>query len=247
MKSLFLLLVLLPLVTPVARAAEVRVLAAASLKQVIAEAARSFETRNPQHRVILSTASSGTLARQIAAGAPADLFLSANPKWMNHLVQKGKVAEGQPVDWASNRLVVVGRGKPLTSLENLKGFDRIAIGSPESTPVGRYARKMLETAGVLDELDSGNRLIMGKDVWQVLLYAEQGAVDAAVIYASDSQLCQKSRVILIPEAGLQPQIVYPIALTVTGQQKDAARDFIASLQQADVSSLLKRYDFQPLF
>lgn len=227
-------------------AAEVRVLAAASLKGVIAEAATVFEDQNPQHKIVISTASSGTLARQIAAGAPADLFLSANPRWMSHLVEKGKVPEGTAVDWASNRLVVIGRGKTLSSLDDLAEFRRIAIGSPESAPVGRYARDMLQKAGLYKELEEGQRLIMAKDVWQALLYAEQGAVDAAILYSSDSLLSKKTSVLLIPEQQLQPKISYPISLTIQGEKKRAAIEFFAFLQSADGAKLLKEYGFIPV-
>lgn len=227
-------------------AAEVRVLAAASLKGVIAEAAAVFEERNPQQKIVISTASSGTLARQIAAGAPTDLFLSANPRWMSHLVEKGKVQEGTAVDWASNQLVVIGRGKALSSLDELAGLARIAIGSPESAPVGRYARDMLQKAGLYKDLEEGQRLVMAKDVWQALLYAEQGVVDAAILYASDSLLSKKATVVLVPDQHLQPKISYPIALTIKGEKKSAANDFFIFLQSAGGTKILKQYGFTPL-
>lgn len=227
-------------------AAEVRVLAAASLKGVIAELATTFEERYSQHRVLISSASSGTLARQIAAGAPADLFLSANPSWMSHLVEKDKVATGQPVDWASNHLVVVGRGEQLSSLDDLKGFSRTAIGSPESAPVGRYARDMLQRAGLYDRLKKNRRFVLGKDVWQILLYAEQGAVNVSILYASDSLLCKKAKVLLVPDERWQPQIRYPITLTKTGREKTAAKDFFNYLLEAGSADILTRYGFRPL-
>lgn len=242
-----LLLLLIFCVLPCSlHAAEVRVLAAASLKGVIADAATAFEERNPGHKIVVSTASSGTLARQIAAGAPADLFLSANPRWMVHLVEKGKVRAGAPVDWAANRLVVIGRGQSLANLEDLLQLKRIAIGSPESAPVGRYAQQMLKAAGIYQDLEAERKLILGKDVWQLLLYAEQGVVDAAILYASDSLLCKKSTPLLTPELKLQPQIRYPIALTIQGDASPAAKDFVVFLQGAEGVKILERYGFQAL-
>ncbi|HKJ04826.1 MAG TPA: molybdate ABC transporter substrate-binding protein [Geopsychrobacteraceae bacterium] len=228
-------------------AAEIRVMGAASLKGVISEVATSFEQSNPEHRIVISTASSGTLARQIAAGAPADLFLSANPRWMSHLVEKEKIGTERPANWASNHLVVIGRDKSISTLDDLTRLKRIAIGSPESAPVGRYARELLQRAGLYQKLEQNQQLVLAKDVWQVLLYAEQGAVDAAILYASDSLLCEKSMRLLVPDAQLQPVIIYPIALTRAGEQKAAARDFFKYLQHTASSDILIRYGFEPLF
>jgi len=228
-------------------AAEVRVMAAASLKGVIRQVATTFEQSNPEHQIVISTASSGTLARQIAAGAPADLFLSANPRWMSHLLEKGKIEPGQPANWASNHLVVIGRDGSISTLDDLTRLKRIAIGSPESAPVGRYARELLQRADLYQELEQNQQLVLAKDVWQVLLYAEQGAVDAAILYASDSLLCERSRLLLVPDAQLQPEIIYPISLTRTGEKKSAARDFFNYLQHVASADILIRYGFKPLF
>jgi len=242
----YLLLILLLLVPLTARAEIIHLAAAASLRELVTEAAESFERQHPEHEVLVNTASSGTLARQIAAGAPADLFLSANPQWMDHLVAQGRIGADQPVFWASNRLVVVGRGEPLAGLDGLLTLERIAIGSPGSTPVGQYARGMLQAAGLYSGLEADRKLVLAKDVRQALLFAEQGAADAAIIYASDVRLLDKTQQLLTPAAMLQPEIRYPIAVTRQGQAKPAAVALFEMLTDPRGAALLTKYGLAPL-
>jgi molybdate transport system substrate-binding protein len=245
-KLTYLLLLSALLLPGMARATDVRLAAAASLRELAGEAAARFERSHPGDRVLISTASSGTLARQIEAGAPIDLFLSANPQWMEALLEKGKIGSAGCKVWAANRLVVVGRGAALTALGQLAAVTRLAIGSAESVPAGRYARSMLEAAGLYDTLAKEHKLVMAKDVRQALLYAEQGTVDAAIIYASDTRLLRQARIVLVPAANLQPNIRYPIALTRTGEQNPAARELLALLTSAEGQELITAYGLVPL-
>lgn len=241
-----LILALLLLLPGQGLAAEIHLAAATSLRELVMDAARRFEAANPEHQVRINTASSGTLARQIAAGAPADLFLSANPGWMEHLVGRGKISPESPRPWAANQLVVVGRGAPLVSLAELAAVGRLAIGSPESTPAGRYARTMLEKAGLYHDLEQGMRLVFAKDVRQALLYAEMGVVDAAIVYDSDRRLLRQARIILAPAADQQPAIRYPIALTTAGADNPAARDLYRLLTGDQGAQLIQTHGLRPL-
>lgn len=243
---LFIIFIILLLFPGNGLAGEIHLAAAMSLRELAGDAARRFESQHPHHRVLINTASSGTLARQIVAGAPADIFLSANPQWMDHLAEQGKVTPGSPADWAANRLVVVGRGAPLRSLADLGAAGRLAIGSPESVPAGRYARTMLEAAGLYSELLEGTRLIFTKDVRQALLYAEQGVVESAIVYESDRRLLQKARIILVPAADQQPDIHYPIALTVSGEENPAAQELYRLLTGSVGTELIQTYGLTPL-
>ncbi|MDT8441364.1 MAG: molybdate ABC transporter substrate-binding protein [Desulfuromonadales bacterium] len=241
-----LLLSLLFLLPSPSLADEVHLAAAASLRELVMVVASRFEATYPEHRLRVNTASSGTLARQVVAGAPVDLFISANPEWMMHLVEEGKISPGSPRPWAANRLVVVGRGQPLDSLADLKSLRRLAIGSPESVPAGRYARIMLEKAGLYHDLEKRHRLVFAKDVRQALLYAEQGVVDVAIVYRSDVRLLRQTRVVLTPAADLQPEIRYPIALTNTGEQKPAARELCRLLTGPAGATLMESNGLTPL-
>ena len=240
---LLVILVLLPLSVS---AATIQLAAAASLRELATETAAEFEQLHPEHRVLVNTASSGTLARQIAAGAPVDLFLSANPQWMDALVEQGFVAADAPRPWASNRLVVVGRGAPLADLAALTQLRRISIGSPTSVPAGRYACKLLQKAGLFDGLVQGQQLVLAKDVRQALLYAEQGVVDAAIVYASDARLLRQATVLLTPPETLQPAITYPLAVTRKGTAKPAALALFELLSGPEGAALLEKYGLLPL-
>jgi len=240
---LLILLLLLPLS---ARAEAIHLAAAASLRELATEAAATFERLHPEHRVLVNSASSGTLARQIVAGAPADLFIAANPQWLDDLVAQELVAADAPVPWASNRLVLVGRGPLLAELGKVRGLSLLAIGTPDSVPAGRYARSLLEQAGLYRDLELGQRLVLTKDVRQALLYAEQGAVDAAIVYASDVRLLRKASVLLTPPDMLQPAITYPLALTRMGESKPAALALFKLLSGPQGAALLVKYGLLPL-
>lgn len=242
----YLLIILICLFPAVLHAADIRLLAAASLRELVNDAKVRFEQQYPEHRLLISTSSSGTLARQIEAGAPADLFLSANPQWMEYLVKRGKIAPEGQVYWADNRLVVVGRGPLLNDLQGLGAFSRLAIARPESAPAGRYAKAMLESVGLYDSLEENRRLVFTRDVRQGLLYAEQGVVDAAIVYASDARLLQEAKVLLVPDAARQPEIHYPIALTRTGEANPAAQMLFAQLTSEEGARLLTSYGLLPL-
>jgi len=241
-----LLLILLLFIPNVVSAMDVHVAAAASLREFMAAAAERFEERYPEHRVLVNAASSGTLARQIAEGAPADLFLSANPEWVDYLVKLGKVDADQVKFFAGNKLVVVGKGRALDTISELSGLQRLAIGNPGTTPVGRYAMQMLEQAGLKNEFETSGRLVFAKDVRQALLYAEQGAVSGAIVYASDVRLLKDAKVLLVPGANLQPEVRYPMTLTSAGQDNKAAGLLFAWLTSSAGGELLKNYGFMCL-
>jgi len=246
MKILSVLLLFIISASLEAKADDIHLYAAGSLRELAAEAKMIFEQQHPEHRVLVNSASSGVLARQIVAGAPADLFLSANTAWMNELVKQEKVAADQPRPWAANRLVVVGRGDRLADIQGLRQFEKIAIGSPQSVPAGRYARTLLQSAGLYQELFDGHRLVMAKDVHQALLYAEQGVVDATIVYASDASRARQARILLAPADSLQPEILYPISLTRQGVQKPAARSLFELLTSPVGFRLIEAYGLTAL-
>lgn len=133
-------------------ATTLNVFAAASLAEVASQASREFEARHPGTRVSLNFAGSSTLARQIDAGAPCDVFISANARWIDWLRERGRLAAGSIRPIASNRLVLVvpkGRGfemPPPKGKELADMFDgRLALGDPQHVPAGLYAREALET------------------------------------------------------------------------------------------------------
>ncbi len=162
----------------------VRLSAAASLGPVLEGLTPALEAELGV-TLQLHLAGSGTLARQLLDGAPADVVILAHPDWMQPLIDAGRVTPDGLAELAGNTLVVVGRGRPIT-LDQLAEprFARIAWGDPTFVPAGRYTEQALRSAGVWQPLKT--RGVTTADVRAALRYAQLGEVEAAVVYASDA-------------------------------------------------------------
>lgn len=212
-----------------ALAETVYISAAASMTDVVNRVIAKYVAQNPDVAIQPNFASSGNLAKQIEQGAPADVFISANPKWMEYCIDKGLVHEKDSAVLAINSLVFVSdKTLPDASMEKLPQLERIAMGSPESVPAGKYAQKAMESADVYDLLVDTKKLIFTKDVRQALLYAERGEVDGAFIYRTDAFLAHSTEIQFAVPQELYPQVSYLIGLTVQGAGNDAAQSFLPS-------------------
>lgn len=207
--------------------------AASSLRPAIEEIAAEYAASGGAP-VVVNAASSSTLARQIAQGAPADLFVSADARQMDVVEQSGRVASGTRVNLLSNRLAVVAPSAGATSLERLEdlaGDDirRIGVGEPTAVPAGVYARELLANHGLWKRLEP--KLVPGGSVEMVLAAAESGNVDAAIVYLTDARRSSRVRTLLVVEVGeMTPRVVYPAAVLTGGQNEAGARRFLAYLQ-----------------
>ena len=227
----------------VARADEVSVSAAASLKEVLVELVDGFAKKKPATKIVRNFGASGALAKQIEQGAPADLFISANQEWLAYLKERKLLEPATIGTFAYNSLVFAGTTKqPVAGLKDLAKLRQIAIGSPRSVPAGEYAVESFKAAGV--EKDLAGRLVMAKDVREAMKYAELGEVDGALVYRTDALLLGKQAKILftVPE-GLHDRVTYPLALTVAGAKKTEAREFLRFLQSAEARKVLEKYGF----
>lgn len=233
------------MVSPV-RAETITLSVAASMTEAFTEIIALFSKVNPEMELAANFGSSGSLAKQIEQGAPADLYVSANPKWMAYLVQKGLIEPGSVGIFAHNRLVFVSTGS-VTDLKpaQLLALDRIALGTPQSVPAGQYAKQALEAQGIYRELEQSNRLVFAKDVRQALLYADRGEVDGAFVYATDALLARQARTVLVVPEELYDRVSYPLGLTVTGAGKEAARRFMAFMVSEQAIGVLEKFGFQP--
>jgi molybdate transport system substrate-binding protein len=236
---LFLQFLVLP-----ALAGEVRISAAASTTDAVTELAAAYASAHPGMTFSRNFASSGALAKQIAAGAPADLFISANPKWMDYLIQQKIVPSDNVQTFAFNTLVFVGEpGSAASSMHGLPRLGRIALGSPASVPAGQYAKQALTHAGLYDGLLKANKLVMAKDVRQVLVYADRGEVDGAFVYRTDALLAKKAKILFQVPQELYPRIVYPMALTAAGAKNVDAMGFFHFLGTPEARAVLAKYGF----
>jgi molybdate transport system substrate-binding protein len=244
---------LLALVLPIAfatasvRAAEpveLRVLAAASLTEVVEGLAK----RAGSARVVPSFGSSSELARQITDGAPADVFLSASPEWIDFL-REANAIDGAPVVFARNTLVcIAAKGSPYaargvvdakTLLDHLAEGDRVGIADL-GVPAGDYARKALEHGGVLVAFTP--RLVGQKDVRAVLHAVEQGELAAGFVYATDARVA-KVDVLFTFDPASHPPIEYHAAALRGAAHPAEARRFVADLRGEPARALLRSAGF----
>ncbi len=170
-------------------AGRLTVSAAVSLKDAFEEIGREFESRHAGVSVIFNFAGSGTLSRQIEAGAPVDIFASASARYMDGLEGKGLIVGSTRVDFARNSLVVVVPVSSRLRLDSLSGLldggvGRIAVGDPRTVPAGEYTEEALRSLGLWSRLRE--RLVFAGNARQVLDYVVRAEVDAAVVYATDA-------------------------------------------------------------
>lgn len=235
-------LLCLMLSTAPVRAAEVHICAAASLKEAVNELADSFSRKHPGVTIVRNFGASGTLAKQIESGAPADIFICANKEWMTYLKGRKLVAPSSVAAFAVNTLVFAGgTGKKVTGMQDLAALGRIAIGSPKSVPAGEYAMESIKKAGLENPL--GEKLVFAKDVRESMMYAERGEVDGAFVYRTDALLGKRAKILFTVPQQLYPQVSYPMALTAPGSSSNAAMLFFKFLQSEETKKILKRYGF----
>ena len=208
------LLISLAVMAPAVRAAEpVTIFAAASLSDVMRRVEPLLGAP-----VRFSFAASSTLARQIEQGAAAQIFISADEPWMDHLAKLGRVETASRRVLAGNRLVVVEAGErtsaaPAESIDALRaalGNGRIATGDPAHVPVGRYAEAALRSLSLWDAVSP--RLARADNVRSALAFVERGEAGAGIVYATDAAASDKVRVLARFPASSHAPIVYPAAL-----------------------------------
>ena len=222
------------------------VLAAASLQESLDAAANQW-ARAGHPRPVISFAASSTLARQIAAGAPADLFVSADEEWMDMLAAKRQIAAGSRADLVGNRLVVVepaGRNStvPLNGvrLARLLGAGPLAMADPDSVPAGKYGKAALTRLGAWDAV--APHVVRAENVRAALALVERGAVPFGIVYLTDAKASSRVRVAGIFPAASHPPIVYPIARIAISTNPEAER-FRRFLLSSQAHAIFARFGF----
>lgn len=232
-----------------AQAENIKVYAAASLTNAMGDIAKQFEKTHPRTTVTSVFGASSVLAKQVEAGAPADLFFSADEKWMDYLVSKNKVTANQPVALLNNQLVVIApKGRTFSfKAQPTFRFDQafkghVCTGQLESVPAGIYAKQSLIKLNWLDNLQG--RIVETDDVRGALAFVERGECAAGIVYATDAKISRKVSVVgVLPESTHQP-IIYPVALTMQGQSKREAQQFLHYLKSSPVArATFQHYGF----
>jgi molybdate transport system substrate-binding protein len=223
-----------------ARADDLVVSAASSLTNAFQNVARAYETQHPGTHVVLNFASSDTLLRQIANGAPADVFASADQVAMDKALAQGAIVPASRVNFAANQLVLIvpaDGGAKVAALDDLANptFKRIAWGDPASVPVGRYTQGVLDKAGLSQRL--AGKAVLAANVRQCLDYVVRGEVDAGFVYATDAAIARGKVTVALRVPSTTP-ITYPIAVVAQSRHADEARAFIAFVRSARGQALL---------
>jgi molybdate transport system substrate-binding protein len=231
----------LTLVAPLS-AEELNVFAAASLTDALKEIGAAFEAASG-HKVVYNLGASNDLARQIRAGAPADVFFSADKRQMDGLEKEGLVRAADRVDVLSNVLVVVvpaDSSARVASPADLVRFPRFALADPEAVPAGVYARAWLESVGQWDTLKG--RVVPALNVRAALAAVESGNAEAGIVYRTDAAISKRARVVFEVPREQGPAIVYPLA-PLAASRKAAAGAFVRALTSAPARAIYLKYGF----
>jgi molybdate transport system substrate-binding protein len=213
-----------------ATAAPLVIFAAASLQGPLDEAVDQWEAGTGGEAVI-SYAGTSALARQIDAGAPADLFISASADWMDWLEAEGGIIPESRVDLLGNALVIVGRGdtvEPLDALSARLGDGLIALALTQSVPAGIYARAALEALGLWEPL--AGRIVETDNVRGALILADLGEAEMAVVYRSDATAAPDLAILATIPEDTHPPIVYPAAIIAETASAEATASLLEWLQ-----------------
>lgn len=228
-----------------AHAADLVVSAAASLTNAFRDLAPMFEAQNPGARLGLNFGASGALLQQIAKGAPADVFASADQQTMDQAQAQGLVQAAERRNFVSNSLVVIvpaGNRAPPKTLNDLlqPQYKRIAIGQPASVPVGRYTKSVLEQSGMWRAVEA--KMIAAQNVRQALDYVARGEVDAGFVYATDAAI-MPGKVKVAQTVPTEAPILYPIAPLAASAHRALAQKFVAFVGSPAAQAVLAKYGF----
>jgi molybdate transport system substrate-binding protein len=227
---------------------ELMISAAASLKDSLTEIQRGYVQKNPNIKVTFNFGGSGSLQQQIEQGAPADLFISAGKAQVDALQQKNLLLKESRVNLLGNDLVmIVGKdNKTITSVQDLTKSEvgYIGVCAPESAPAGKYAKESLTNLKLWDALQP--KIVLAKDVTQVLNYVESGNTDAGFLYQSDARKSNKVQVVCVFPLSTHSPIVYPAAIIADTKNKQATEDFLKYLLSSESQQVFLKYGFQTL-
>lgn len=219
--------------------------AAVSLTNVLEEI-KDVYLAEKNVELIFILGGSGTLAQQIQQGAPADIFISANQDWMDTLETEELIIADTRVDFTGNKLVLIAEESSTIAYESfadisVSDVNNIAIGNPDSVPAGEYAKETLKNLDLWEVVQK--KLVLAKDVRQVLTYVETGNADIGLVYSSDALSSNSIKVLATADKDLHNPIIYPAAVIKDTENEQAAKDFIVFLESDQAQEILASYGF----
>jgi molybdate transport system substrate-binding protein len=230
--------------------APVLVFGAASLTNVLDDLSQAF-TASTKIQVKDSYAASSVLAKQIEAGAPADVFFSADLEWMDYLDQHKLIKAGSRHDVVGNKLVLIAPADSKVTIKLTAGVDlksalgtegKLATGDPDSVPVGKYAKAALQKLGAWDKISA--QIASAENVRAALAFVARGEAPLGIVYRTDALAEKKVRIVAEFPADSYPPITYPIAITTHGgASAEKFEEFTRSKASAEI---FRKYGFEPL-
>ncbi len=226
---------------------EITVFAAASLTNALAEIEQDFEAATG-HELAISLAGSSILARQIQQGAPADIFISANPEWMDTLEADGLLQEGTRFDLLKNAIVLIAHGTeaapveigPNLDLRGLLGEGRLAMALVDAVPAGVYGKASLESLGLWDDVEA--QVAQTDNVRAALALVATGEAPFGIVYATDAAADDDVTIVGTFPADSHPPIIYPAA-GLTSRDVPAGTEFLDYLRGPEARAAFERQGF----
>ena len=228
----------------------ITVFAAASMKSALDDIDAAF-TAKTGVKITVSYAASSALAKQIEQGAPADVFISADTKWMTYLVEKGAVKKEAAINFLGNRLVLVAAKDSTLSLKIAKDFpladtlgdNRIAMGEPKSVPAGKYGQEALEFYGVWKAVQP--KVAGADNVRAALKLVSAGEAPLGIVYETDAKADPEVKVVDVFGEDSHSPIIYPVA-PVEASANPAKDEFVKFLVGPEAATIFKDAGFTTL-
>jgi molybdate transport system substrate-binding protein len=226
----------------------ITVFAAASLKNALDDTDAAF-TKATGVKIVASYAASSALAKQIESGAPADVFISADLKWMDYVADKKLIKADTRVNLLGNRLVLIAPAdSKLSNVKIEKGFDiaklagdgRIAVADVKAVPAGLYAKAALENLGAWAAAEP--KLAQAENVRATLAFVARGETPIGIVYETDAKVEPKVKIVGLFPDGSYPPVTYPVAATATATNKAAAR-YLNFLRTGAAKTIFEHYGF----
>lgn len=234
---------------PAAARDSITVFAAASLRNALDDVDAAF-TEAAGVKVVASYAASSALAEQIAQGAPADVFVSADTEWMDFLAKQKLIKPDTRVDLLGNSLVLIARkGSKLDHVSISNGFDiaklagsgRIAVADVTAVPAGRYAKAALQWLGVWQAAEP--KLAQAENVRAALAYVARGEAPLGIVYSTDAAIEPAVKIVGVFPADSHPSIVYPVAATAQAKSPSVTR-YLHFLHTPAAKAIFEKYGFR---
>ena len=236
--------------TQAARAAEITVLAAASLTNAIGQIDADFE-KATGNTVKAAFAGSSALAKQLENGAPADLFISADVPWMDYVAKAGVIDSASRSNLLGNHLVLVAPADSAASvtvdshldLAGLLKGGKLSVADTSAVPAGKYAKASLTSLGLWDKVKDS--LAQGENVRAALALVERNEAPLGIVYQTDAAVAKVKIVGTFPDDS-HPPIIYPVALTLQGAKSDAAKAYLDYLKSDAAKAVFEKAGFSIL-